>query len=890
MTATFKVVEFYRNKQINANNTNNNENNNSIINDESSIVLSNQSLLNADKIPVGLVASFNSIYASLGFNVVGGYSTDIPATIIDIADDPNGKLIKVEEGDIILEINGISTRHLTLSEIYKQLKCCGNRVLLKLKSDPDFKLNLKEQILKNQDKIFPELLVKTSPTKESFISRTTSGLRRTDSQSCDTNSSLVTSTDNAIQQADSHNLISTNSSTSSNISSINNSQSNILDAHLIQAEPTSQQQGPNLITDSFNKLALQSLAYNDQRRKAAELDKNTTLTREKVSDEANQQTAREALSSPSSSSSLPTNINELYSSESSSSTASSTIVNNKDLGDSQASAITASIDTQSTELNTQPADTIDGLVSRPELSVEMISQNGPNTTPVLTFSSDIDDNIKKKIDEKLKECSDSDSESEFNVYQPKAVDLPSVQRLAKRLYYLDGFKANDVVRHLSKKNDFNQLVADEYLKLFNFQSLTLDCALRKFLKQFQLVGDAQEKERVLMYFAKRYVDANNTTFQDVDSCHTLTCAIMLLNTDLHDSKIQSKMTLTEFVENLKGLNNGSNFSDALLESLYSAIKSEPLECASLENEDISDIAGGMVNGSCNLTMRPIGSNPFLQIPDPQTATEYKFGWLLRKCCIDSDGKRSPFLKRSWKMFYASLRDMVLYLHKDDKVFKNNSFDNITNAIRIHHAYATVATDYKKKQFVFRLKTADWAEYLFQTSNSSELYDWVGTINSIAAMFSSPPLPGGIGSSKTFQRPLLPVSKTRYTLQEQFEYHKKHIKQLQGDLSKLEQSTNGASHLHIKDSEKSFFDKDKYNYLQFEIQRYTVYANILEEKIIADANIAMANNPTMALNEQTNSLNNHEFHSLLPLNQNNHMPPPSHPFQLSNGSLPTKYAI
>lgn len=58
-------------------------------------------------------------------------------------------------------------------------------------------------------------------------------------------------------------------------------------------------------------------------------------------------------------------------------------------------------------------------------------------------------------------------------------------------------------------------MADEYLKLFNFQSLTLDAALRKFLKQFQLVGDAQEKERVLMYFAKRYVDENNTAFTDV---------------------------------------------------------------------------------------------------------------------------------------------------------------------------------------------------------------------------------------------------------------------------------------------------------------------------------------------------------------------------------------
>ncbi len=173
--------------------------------------------------------------------------------------------------------------------------------------------------------------------------------------------------------------------------------------------------------------------------------------------------------------------------------------------------------------------------------------------------------------------------------------------------------ANLILFSHKKRNDFNQLVADEYLKLFNFQSLTLDCALRKFLKQFQLVGDAQEKERVLMYFAKRYVDANNTTFQDVDSCHTLTCAIMLLNTDLHDAKVQNKMTLTEFVENLKGLNNGSNFSDALLESLYSAIKNEPLECASLENEDGTDLAVGLVNGSCNLTMRPIGSNPFLQV-------------------------------------------------------------------------------------------------------------------------------------------------------------------------------------------------------------------------------------------------------------------------------------
>jgi PH and SEC7 domain-containing protein len=46
--------------------------------------------------------------------------------------------------------------------------------------------------------------------------------------------------------------------------------------------------------------------------------------------------------------------------------------------------------------------------------------------------------------------SDVDSLHSFH-YSPKAVDLPSAIRLAKRLYSLDGFKKSDVSRHLSKK-------------------------------------------------------------------------------------------------------------------------------------------------------------------------------------------------------------------------------------------------------------------------------------------------------------------------------------------------------------------------------------------------------------------------------------------------------
>uniref|UniRef100_H2SLB0 SEC7 domain-containing protein n=1 Tax=Takifugu rubripes TaxID=31033 RepID=H2SLB0_TAKRU len=105
-------------------------------------------------------------------------------------------------------------------------------------------------------------------------------------------------------------------------------------------------------------------------------------------------------------------------------------------------------------------------------------------------------------------------------------DLQAAKRLAKRLYNLEGFKKSDVARHLSKNNEFSQMVVEEYLSNFDFTAMTIDQALRMFLRKFALIGETQERERVLAHFSKRYRECNH-------SIHTLTCAVMLLNTDLH---------------------------------------------------------------------------------------------------------------------------------------------------------------------------------------------------------------------------------------------------------------------------------------------------------------------------------------------------------------------
>ncbi|XP_026496657.1 PH and SEC7 domain-containing protein isoform X3 [Vanessa tameamea] len=408
------------------------------------------------------------------------------------------------------------------------------------------------------------------------------------------------------------------------------------------------------------------------------------------------------------------------------------------------------------------------------------------------------------------EGSDGDSLHSFH-YSPKAVDIPSAERLAKRLYHLDGFKKSDVSRHLSKNNEFSRAVAEEYVKHFEFSGATLDEALRTFLARFALSGETQERERVLVHFSRRYLECNPGAFNSQDAVHTLTCAIMLLNTDLHGcggGGTFRRMSCAEFIENLAELNDGDNFPRDTLKHLYHAIRNQPLQWA-------LDVEVTPPSGE-NRSSAPVGSNPFLDLPDQSRAVEYKKGYVMRKCCFDANGKKTPFGRRGWKMFYCTLRDLVLYLHKDEHGFRRSQMsDNLHNAIRIHHALATKATDYTKKQHVFRLQTADQAEYLFQTSDSKELCSWVETINFVCAAYSAPPLAGAVGSQRKFQRPLLPCTHTKLSMREQLADHEERAARLEEELAALR---------HARDHPHAHRDKD--HYLVHEIKRYRTYAYVM----------------------------------------------------------------
>uniref|UniRef100_A0A671LHL3 Uncharacterized LOC107666723 n=1 Tax=Sinocyclocheilus anshuiensis TaxID=1608454 RepID=A0A671LHL3_9TELE len=318
----------------------------------------------------------------------------------------------------------------------------------------------------------------------------------------------------------------------------------------------------------------------------------------------------------------------------------------------------------------------------------------------------------------------------------------------------------------------------EYLRYFNFSEMTLDQALRAFLLEFALTGETQERERILAHFSHQYVQCNSSLTLSEDSVHTLTCALMLLNTDLHGHNVGKRMSCTQFIGNLEGLNSSHDFPKELLKALYNSIKNEKLQWTIDEEElrqsfsELGEQRGGV---------RRTGSG----LVSPSGALLYKTGFLVRKVHADCDGKRTPRGKRGWKTFYAVLKGLILYLQKGEyRPDKQLSDEDLKNAVSIHHSLAIRATDYSKRPNVFYLRTADWRVYLFQAPNAEQMQSWITRINTVAAMFSAPPLPAAIGSQKKFSRPLLPGSASKLSQEEQVQAHEARFRSISTELVQL----------------------------------------------------------------------------------------------------------
>ncbi|KAK6749156.1 hypothetical protein RB195_001638 [Necator americanus] len=388
-------------------------------------------------------------------------------------------------------------------------------------------------------------------------------------------------------------------------------------------------------------------------------------------------------------------------------------------------------------------------------------------------------------------------------------------REAAKLFRLEDCTKADVAERLNDRSEFSALVTTKYLELFFFSSLRIDAALREFLSRVELRGDSSERERLLRFFSTRYHQCDPSLFDTVDDVHTLTCALLLLNSDLHGQNLGKKMTIRDFINNIS--HTGVHYKRDLLKALYNSIKeNEIVHASKFEKPLTSKVA----------SKRSFVSRQMLLEVDPESQVEYKCGYIMRKCVYDADGAKTPFGRRGWREWYARLRGLVLYLGRDDSDKKRSRYETFNNAILLHHAFAEPAPDYKKKQYIFRVRTANLGEFLFQTTSSAEVEDWVMQINFACARFSSRALPPPACSGGAFSRARLPKLPSSAPLAQQLKAHESAACELREQLSRVRQE---APPLKAKGRPvEEFFFKERY--LTQEILRYDTYCHLLRSRL------------------------------------------------------------
>ncbi|KAK3103006.1 hypothetical protein FSP39_015703 [Pinctada imbricata] len=129
------------------------------------------------------------------------------------------------------------------------------------------------------------------------------------------------------------------------------------------------------------------------------------------------------------------------------------------------------------------------------------------------------------------------------------------------------------------QNEFNMEVLHFFAQEVDLSGLQVDMALRKFQSYFRMPGEAQKIERLMEAFASRYCTCNPDqikNFRNIDTVFLLAFAIIMLNTDLHNSSIKQerKMKLEDFVKNLRDIDDGHDVDHDMLVGIYERIRNQ----------------------------------------------------------------------------------------------------------------------------------------------------------------------------------------------------------------------------------------------------------------------------------------------------------------------------
>jgi len=188
---------------------------------------------------------------------------------------------------------------------------------------------------------------------------------------------------------------------------------------------------------------------------------------------------------------------------------------------------------------------------------------------------------KKALKEKYVQTADVFNNNPKN-FIPKLQEMNALSKqcdakeVAKFLKENPAIDSTTLGEYLGKNEPYCVEVLEEFMKLFDYEGMRIDTALKNVLSSFKMPGEAQIIDRIIDAFSKAYYQADSI-FADEGTVYLLAYSIIMLNTDLHNPGVKVKMSEESYLKNLQKVNGGKDFPKELLSSIYESIKNEPIQ-------------------------------------------------------------------------------------------------------------------------------------------------------------------------------------------------------------------------------------------------------------------------------------------------------------------------
>lgn len=214
-----------------------------------------------------------------------------------------------------------------------------------------------------------------------------------------------------------------------------------------------------------------------------------------------------------------------------------------------------------------------------------IAESASRETPLPPSTPVVEDDPAHLEKEKARKTALANGIRQFN-FKPKRgikylmqsgfIPSDSPEDIARFLLSDDRLDKAQIGEYLGEGDPKNIEIMHAFVDTMDFTRRRFVDALRQFLQSFRLPGEAQKIDRFMLKFANRYLMGNPNAFANADTAYVLAYSVILLNTDLHSSKIAKRMTKEDFIRNNRGINDNADLPPEYLIAIYDEIASNEI--------------------------------------------------------------------------------------------------------------------------------------------------------------------------------------------------------------------------------------------------------------------------------------------------------------------------